>query len=123
MIILDGSKPFYYYSCVVNKVIDGDTLDITFDLGFRVKVKDRVRLLAVSAPEIKGQDKDKGLIAKKYLLNLIDTKGPDFLAKTYPDERLQDKYGRWLVTLFTKSGEDINFMIIKSNYGLDEIEM
>ena len=35
----------YEYKCTVDRVVDGDTIDVTLDLGFSVLHKTRVRLL------------------------------------------------------------------------------
>ena len=34
----------YEYKAVVNRVVDGDTIDVTIDLGFSVWKKMRVRM-------------------------------------------------------------------------------
>ena len=42
----------YIYDVVaVTKVVDGDTMDCVFDLGFDVMFKSRVRLLGIDTPE------------------------------------------------------------------------
>ena len=46
----------YVYKCEIVKVIDGDTLDVLIDLGFNIKMKERVRLLGVDTPEVFGQN-------------------------------------------------------------------
>ena len=33
----------YEYSCTVDRVVDGDTIDVILDLGFDVSFKTRVR--------------------------------------------------------------------------------
>jgi micrococcal nuclease len=44
----------YIFSGLVNRVIDGDTYDITLDLGFYVSHRIRVRLKGVDTPEVYG---------------------------------------------------------------------
>ena len=44
----------YTYSCKVLKVVDGDTLDLEIDLGFNVRIKERIRLYGVDTPEVFG---------------------------------------------------------------------
>lgn len=44
----------YTYHAKVYNVVDGDTLDIDIDLGFKIGIKARVRLDGVDTPE-RGQ--------------------------------------------------------------------
>jgi len=37
--------PFVYKVTAIEKVVDGDTIDVVIDLGFDVRVSQRVRLL------------------------------------------------------------------------------
>ncbi len=68
----------YTYKIFLLKVIDGDTIDAEIDLGFDIKVKKRIRLMGINAPESRTRDleeKAKGLAAKdrvKQLLNDCD---------------------------------------------------
>ena len=64
----------YEYNCTVNRIVDGDTIDVTLDLGFSVLYKSRVRLYGIDTPESRTRDKDekvRGLLSKEFLkLNL-----------------------------------------------------
>lgn len=44
----------YTYKAAVENVVDGDTLDLTIDLGFKMTTRQRVRLAHVDTPE-RGQ--------------------------------------------------------------------
>lgn len=44
-------NPFYRYQGHVNRVIDGDTVDATLDLGFGMSTKQRLRIDDFDAPE------------------------------------------------------------------------
>ena len=47
----------YIYDVVaVTKIVDGDTLDCVFDLGFDVRFESRVRLLGIDTPESRTRD-------------------------------------------------------------------
>ena len=46
----------YQYHAVVNRVVDGDTVDLRIDLGFKVWVEKRCRLLGVDTPETRTRD-------------------------------------------------------------------
>jgi len=64
----------YEYKLKVNRVIDGDTVDGTIDLGFGIHAKKRIRIIGINAPEIRTKDlleKEKGKFAKKRLMDLL----------------------------------------------------
>lgn len=44
----------YQYRAVVENVVDGDTIDVSVDLGFKVLTRQRVRLARIDTPE-RGQ--------------------------------------------------------------------
>ena len=65
---------FIYRVEAVTKVIDGDTLDCVFDLGFDVMVKHRVRMLGIDTPESRTRnlnEKVYGLLSKKHLKSWV----------------------------------------------------
>ena len=39
----------------INRVVDGDTIDVTIDLGFDLYKKERVRVAGVDTPEKKNK--------------------------------------------------------------------
>ncbi len=41
----------YNYNAKCTRVVDGDTIDATIDLGFGVFVAKRIRLAGINAPE------------------------------------------------------------------------
>ena len=89
----------YEYACTVDRVVDGDTVDVVLDLGFDVRFFSRVRLYGIDTPESRTRDKDekaRGLISKKFLQDSLADQ--DVVIKT----KLKDsrgKYGRVLGTL------------------------
>ena len=49
----------YQYKCKINKVLDGDTVDIDLDLGFNiVMANQRVRMAGVDTPESRTTNKE-----------------------------------------------------------------
>ena len=43
----------------INRVVDGDTIDVTIDLGFDLYKKERVRVAGVDTPEKRTRDKEE----------------------------------------------------------------
>ena len=93
------------YSCVLDRVVDGDTVDAMIDLGFKTWVKKRIRFKGVDTWESRTRDleeKKKGLAAKAYVKDLLENSDEGkFLLKSHG----VGKYGRVLGELFVKGNE------------------
>lgn len=59
----------YLYKIKNYKVIDGDTIEATIDLGFELYHLIRLRLMDVYAPETRGKTKEAGMKATQFLEN------------------------------------------------------
>ena len=47
----------YEYRCRIDRVVDGDTVDVDIDLGFGVWLrKERVRMYGIDTPESRTRD-------------------------------------------------------------------
>ena len=70
----------YTYKAKLVKVVDGDTIDVTIDLGFDVSVKKRIRLVGINTPECRTRDlKEKALgLAAKDRVKAILAENPKF---------------------------------------------
>ena len=54
------------------RVIDGDTVIVTLDLGWRVyRNEERIRGAGIAAPEIRGRERPAGLAAKAHAETLL----------------------------------------------------
>jgi micrococcal nuclease len=96
----------FWYGATLNKVIDGDTIELMVDLGFNVHHKIRVRLYGVNTPESRTKDlaeKAMGLKAKQFTQEWL-TNHKWVFVNTIPDKN--DKYGRVLARIF--SSDDIS---------------
>ena len=65
----------YNYNAKCVRVVDGDTIDAEIDLGFDVKVKKRIRLAGINAPESRTRNKVEkklGLAAKDRLIEIME---------------------------------------------------
>jgi micrococcal nuclease len=92
-------KTMYNYKIKkINKVVDGDTIDLDIDLGFGITITQRVRLKGINTAETKTlnlEEKAKGLVAKEWLKTELSKKG-EWIIETFKE----DKYGRILGTLY-----------------------
>lgn len=89
----------YEYHALCERVVDGDTIDCTIDLGFSIKFESRVRLLGINAPETRTRDleeKEAGLEVAEWLRREIE--GKDVILHTQYDKR--GKFGRVLAEVW-----------------------
>ena len=99
-------KSCYNFRVVsIDKVVDGDTIDVTIDLGFDLYKKERVRVAGVDTPEKRTrnlEEKALGLDAtawiKDHLEGAIDG-DDDLIIRTELDGGV-GKYGRLLGWLY-----------------------
>ena len=59
----------------INRVVDGDTIDVTIDLGFDLHKKERVRVAGVDTPEKRTRDKEEkalGIDATNWLKEKLE---------------------------------------------------
>jgi endonuclease YncB( thermonuclease family) len=56
----------------VVEVLDGDTVVVNLDLGWRVyRNEERIRVAGIAAPEIRGPEREAGLAAKAHAESLL----------------------------------------------------
>ena len=116
-------KSCYNFRVVkINKVVDGDTIDVTLDLGFSLTKKERVRIAGVDTPEKRTRDKEEkilGIDATNWMKEkLTETiKGDEELTIRTELKGGMGKYGRLLGWLYV--GEDnvsLNEKMIEEGY-------
>ena len=106
----------------INRVVDGDTIDVTIDLGFDLYKKERVRVAGVDTPEKRTRDKEEkvlGIDATNWLKNKLEEaiKGDDELTIRTELKGGVGKYGRLLGWLYI--GDDnvsLNEQMIGEGY-------
>jgi micrococcal nuclease len=81
----------YQYLATVDRVVDGDTFDVSVDVGFHVRMRMRLRLNGVDAYETRGPERPKGLEAKRFVQRRLP-QGAAILIKTIK----LGKYGRYV---------------------------
>jgi micrococcal nuclease len=112
-----SSKPEpYVYKATIERVVDGDTIDVTLDLGFDVRLhKQRCRLAGIDTPESRTRDlaeKKLGLAAKDRLIELCVG---SITIKSFG----KGKYGRILAIPYTENNEDICQMLINEGHAVE----
>ena len=106
----------YEYACKVERVVDGDTVDVVLDLGFDILYKCRVRLYGIDTPESRTRNLDekaRGKMAGAFLKQAIDN-GTKIVIQT----KLKDskgKYGRVLGNVVV-DGLNVNQVMVDNYY-------
>ena len=106
----------------INRVVDGDTIDVTIDLGFDLYKKERVRVAGIDTPEKRTRDLEEkalGIDATNYLKKKLEDTiaGDDELTIRTELKGGMGKYARLLGWLYI--GEDdvsINEQMIAEGY-------
>ena len=106
----------------INRVVDGDTIDVTIDLGFDLYKKERVRIAGVDTPEKRTRDLEEKALGidatnwmKEKLEGAID--GDEELTIRTELKGGMGKYGRLLGWLYV--GDDnvsLNEQMIEEGY-------
>lgn len=101
---------FVYQNCIVDQIVDGDTVDLNIDMGFDVWLyRQRIRLFGIDCPEIRTLDlseKAHGLLAKNRVEELIPV---DSIVKLYSYEyNPTDLYGRIVGSIMLPDGRHLS---------------
>jgi len=120
---------FKYNVSSLEKVVDGDTIDVVINLGFDVCTKQRVRLLGIDTPESRTRDLEEkkfGLLSKKKLkewcLKAVESEKDDIeIQLRCPEADSRGKFGRILAEIWvSEDGEwtNVNKWMCENNYAV-----
>ena len=106
----------------INRVVDGDTIDVTIDLGFELYKKERVRVAGVDTPEKRTrnlEEKELGIHATNWLKKQLEDTiaGDEELIIRTELKGGVGKYGRLLGWLYIGDNNiSINEQMIAEGY-------
>jgi len=117
-------NPYFTYRANVDEVIDGDTVDMNIDLGFRMTHSARVRILGVDTHEIYGVEhsseeynrgrQEAAFVKDWFRMVEEEYEGSDqwpLLVSTLKDRT--GKYGRYLANIHRRdTGESLTDAIL-----------
>ncbi len=95
---MNTENNLYWYKAQVLRVVDGDTIELTIDLGFTVHWKSTCRLYGVDTPELKDKNPDMRKlagVAKEFVKEHLP-----ILSTIMVKSRELDKYGRPLLEVY-----------------------
>lgn len=94
-----AKESLFTYQAAVDKIIDGDTLLVTFNFHLNVTISQKLRLRGVDCPEMGTEEGQK---ARRFVQSRL--KGCDFvIVKTYKDR--SDKFDRYIADVFYAPNE------------------
>ena len=100
----------YIYRAIVVSVYDGDTIRVDWDLGASIWMRNEpIRLYGINAPEVRGEERPEGLVARDWLREKLI--GKSVIMRTIKDAK--GKYGRYLGIIYL-DGENINEALIEA---------
>jgi micrococcal nuclease len=110
----------YQYKATCVKVVDGDTLDLEIDLGFRMKTIQRIRLKGVDTPELRiKSEKLAAMDAKEFVAEFVfGTLDPIISKELGPRELIvtthkTGKFGRWIAEVYNTHGVSLTKRLLE----------
>lgn len=108
----------YKYKAKIISVYDGDTVTANISLGFNMwMLKQKIRLYGIDTPELRGEERADGLVAKARLEELVMNK--EILLESHLDK--SGKFGRWLGTLIVE-GVNVNQLLVDEGLAEDYLK-
>jgi micrococcal nuclease len=112
----------YWRRARVEKVVDGDTIQVDIDLGFYTSVVHRLRLLGVDTPEVNSRDADERARAQaamaftsawlaEHAAHAQSTEWP-FNMRT----EKADSFGRFLADVECGQGHNLNTALLDTGH-------
>jgi micrococcal nuclease len=106
----------YQYKAIITNIVDGDTVDMQVDLGFKMTTVQRFRLGGINTPETRGPERELGKIAKAYMETLIPVGSEVFILTAKADS-----FGRYLVSIWKarNSLESVSQILVSKGYAVE----
>lgn len=105
----------YEYRADLVKIYDADTIRFNIDLGFHTWLSNQsVRLYGINAWEVRGPEREMGLVAKQAVVEQFIARGDRVLLRTIRDTK--GKYGRWLGVVMWEDGLNLNDWLVAEGH-------
>ena len=112
----------YEYKATLNRVIDGDTLDLIIDIGFKMTTEQRIRLAGIDTPEIwrrkhSSNEYKNGMIAKEYVIKRLSENRNIMTIRVHKSTGI---YGRYIaIILLNDSDISLNEELLIKKYAVE----
>ena len=107
---------YYVYPATVTRIIDGDSIEVKLDMGHHMhKEEADIRLLGINTPEVRGEEKELGKVAKSRVEELLPLG-----TKVVVHSAKLDSFGRmladvWIMNQYEKS---ISEILVEEGYAI-----
>jgi len=105
--------PYFYKVDRVLRVIDGDTIDVSLNLGFNITIQQRVRLIGIDTPELR--DKNPHIREDAHVARLFVEKKLAEAEEIIIHTLKPDSFGRCLGEVFL-DGVSLNQTLLEEGY-------
>jgi len=117
-----SESKMYEYKCELDRVVDGDTVDVDIDLGFGIWLrKERVRVMGIDTPESRTSDPIEKVFGKAASARLKELIEHDCILCTTKDRSGEDdrgKYGRVLGDFRLSDGRMATDVLIEEGHAV-----
>jgi len=118
---VDSAEPLitdHLYPANVERIIDGDTIVVNLILGLGVVLDYQyLRFYGIDAWETRGEERPKGLLAKEFLIELLEHAQVIIEIRPEWGSRGKGKYGRWLAVIYiAETGVNVNELLISEGH-------
>jgi len=101
----------YTYRAKITEVYDGDTFTADINLGMGIHMHGvKIRLLYVDTPEIRGEERSRGLEVRDHVRELI--LGKEVVIQTQQDKT--GKYGRLLAEVYINNETPLSSYLVEN---------
>lgn len=106
----------HVYPCVVDRVVDGDTVVVMIDVGFRIYIKQAIRVFGINAPE---NSTAAGKEATAFVTALLPS-GTLLTVRTHAPKvnAGYEKFGRWLGEVTLPDGRSLAELMITTGHAV-----
>lgn len=104
----------YHYRAELLAVTDGDTIKVRVDLGMRLYRDVALRVGDIDTPEIRGEERPQGLLAKQAAMQWL--LGKRLVIRTEKDPGSYDRYTAVIYDADTE--ENFGDYMVKSGYAV-----
>ena len=109
----------YKYRAKLIKVVDGDTIDFSIDVGFKMTTEQRIRLKGIDTPETWRRKKDseeykQGKIATNFVIKRLEENNNECVVRTDKDTGV---YGRYIADILLPDSDiSLNDELVQKGY-------
>ena len=111
----------YSFSARPVRVVDGDTVILDVDVGFRLRTTQPFRLLGINCPEKRGEEAKYGKECTAHVEGIFDASGlPWALCNIrIVTHKNPDSFGRWLADLTIEGKDLVKDILIPGGWGVE----